>query len=75
MTYEELNLVYKFLYNEIGYYKFEQIMKSFMPHTSTGYIDEKWELFQRNLAGFLATYDKRFFNEVMKQIKETNYSG
>jgi len=75
MTYEELNIVFKFCYNQINYDLFETALKEVVPYTTSEYIDEKWTQWNRDQMGFLATYDKKFYNFVMNQIETTNYKG
>ena len=75
MKYEELNIIYKYLYNKVSYDEFSQALKAVVPHAEDIYIDEKWELYKRDMGGFLATFDKEFFNAIIKQIEESGYKG
>ena len=76
MTYEDLNIAHKYVYNRIGSIEFADTMRfAFGDHLTDGYIEEKWQSFQLSPVQFLASFDKKFFDAIMQEIKNLNYKG
>ena len=75
MNYKEFNIFYKYLYNRMNYYEFVDAMRNTTAYTSDSYIDEKWEQFKRDMVGFTATYDEKFFEYIKDKIEKENYKG
>jgi len=75
MTYKELNILHKYVYNRVDYVMFSKAMKECIPYCSDEYIQGKWDMFIKSPIQFTASFDKRFFNYFIKLIYETNYKG
>ena len=73
--YNEYRIIYKYLYNGVHYDVFKEALLAAVPHASSDYIHEKWQFFQRDMAGFTATFDEKFYNKIISNIKETQYRG
>ena len=77
MTYEKMNIFHKFLYNEVDYNVFNEIIceSSHIPVLHSMYIDEKWNQYQKSPIQFAASFDEKFFNVAYTKMKDTNYKG
>lgn len=75
MTYQELKLFNKYLWNRGNKDLFTKAMKEFLPHTTQSYIDKNWEQFRNSPIQFIATYDEKFYNIVYSYMIEDNYKG
>jgi len=74
MTYNEANIIHKFLYNQVDKNKFYELMLKTDSFFTKPYMDEKWKNYQDNMHSFTFTWES-FFNEVVKDINNTNYKG
>ena len=74
MSYKDLQIFYKYLYNKMDLYNFSVMMKDTIHATDNKYIEEKWQAFQRDLFGFIIQ-DISFFNWVKEQIFLEDYKG
>jgi len=74
MTYKEINILHKYLYNKVDEHKFEELMLKTDTFFNDSYINGKWENFKVNMHAFTFTWES-FFNEVVKDIENTKYEG
>jgi hypothetical protein len=75
MTYDEFNLFMTFLWNRVDRKKFAELLEEAIGRKpDNGYIDEKWEQFQRCPGHFVQGY-KQFFKAAMSSMKAINYKG
>ncbi len=75
ITYQELNILQKFIDNIVDYYYFkEQISKTYVMEYE---IENRWEKFRENGIQFLTSGQagEGLFNKIMMDIKEKNYKG
>jgi hypothetical protein len=74
MSYEELEVLYKFCYNRMNYDLFHKIMKQ--RYADDGYIEEKWGLFRNDYFGFIVSRGETvLFDGIVKEINRINYKG
>ena len=74
MTYQEINLIHRFVYNQMDYGLFSEVLSSSI-NCDEGYTKEKWGYFQRCPMQFTASFSTDFFEAVQKQIKKQHYKG
>lgn len=75
MTYKELNLFHKYIYNKVDYELFALALNSTVPYAMSGYIAEKWDQFQKHPLQFIASYDEKMFNFLYKLMQSEDYKG
>lgn len=72
---KDFEIIYKFLFNRVDYDKFKEFMERGLNRKlDDGYLNEKWNEFIRNVAGFAVSY-KSFLIEVIDEIEKTGYEG
>ena len=75
MTTDNMIIIGKYVLNNVNKDKFNKLMNDGVGHKlSDSYLKEKWEAFYTNQLSFLVCY-KEFTEEVIKEIKKTNYKG
>ena len=72
--YKNFNTLFKFCYNQIDYGVFESIMEEAYSNTDSGYIKDKWDMFQDNMFSFLVQY-RNFYLRTKEVIAELHYEG
>ena len=75
MTYQELNVFSKYVFNKVDKDVFVVALKSFIPHVSTSYVDGKWGVFQEHPMIFIGTFDEGLFNYLYNSMVEESYKG
>jgi len=77
MTYQELNMLHKYLWNEVDSERFAILLGTSIPNTplSNKYIDQKWQEFQRGPIQFAASFSTSFFNAALIHMNKINYKG
>ena len=75
MSYEELQILYKYLYNNVDSREFAKAVRACVPQADTAYCDDKWYEFRNNHIGFVVLYGEDIFNYFQNKIKEINYKG
>ena len=74
MTFEELDLFYKFCYNQIDFNKFVEFMTEVYPDKH--YVIPLWDDFSKNLIGFIiGRKETHLFNRIWEEIIKTKYTG
>jgi len=72
---KEFEVIYKYLFNRIDFEKFKEFMeRALNKEVGDSYIEEKWQSFIRNPAGFAASF-KSFLVEVIDEMEKINYKG
>jgi len=75
MTYEELNRLNKYMYNQVDYNDFCKGLEAVVPNVEKGYADEKWDIFRKSPIQFTATYHRRFCDYFIYKMNKENYKG
>ena len=75
LTYTDLNIFYKFVYNRVDYAMFSEAIKASVPHAQDSYISEKWDSYKSDMIGFLATFEEETFNFLRDEITKRGYRG
>ena len=74
MTFDELNVLVKFISNRVDYYKFrDMILKRY---DDEGYIEPLWISFRDNPTMFIVgRHETELFDLIQAEIKEIGYKG
>jgi len=75
IKYSELNILTKYVYNNVDYEMFDKALRSYMPNINDSYVMEKWKMFQKAQMNFVGTFDKKFFYFIYNKMIEQNYKG
>lgn len=76
ISWEDFQLMEKYLHNRVDKGEFHSILTEGLGRElDDGYIDEKWIAFQRNQMVFISRYDRKVYDIIIRDIKETGYTG
>jgi len=74
IIFDELNILQKYFYNQVGYFEFEEAMMTV--YNDKQYIEPLWSQFQKNAIGFLvARSERKVFEYFQNKINEIGYKG
>ena len=75
MTYDEFNLFITFLWNQISYKEFKELLEIAIGRDlDEGYIEEKWKNFQHCPPQFVQGFED-FFEAAMAAMEAIDYKG
>jgi hypothetical protein len=75
LSYEDLELFYKFCINRVDYSFFKKIMMDVYPG-SEKYVDDKWPAFRNDPIGFIiGRREIELFSMISGAIEEIGYEG
>jgi len=75
IEHEQLSLLYKFVYNVMDYKMFALLLEQSVGLLSHSYCEEKWDLFKKDMIGFLVAYDSNFLHTINLEIIRLKYEG
>jgi hypothetical protein len=75
MTYKEYDLFIKFLWNQVNYKEFKELLEMAIGHDlEEGYAQEKWKNFQNCPPQFVQGFE-RFFEATVAAMEAIDYKG
>ncbi len=75
LSYEDLNVFYKFCANRINYNIFKHMMMDIYPG-SEKYVEDKWPAFRNDPIGFIIGRGEiKLFSMITGLIDESDYKG
>lgn len=74
LNYDDLNILQKYLYNQVNYSVFLEGMMTI--YNDENYIEPLWHQFQANGIGFIISRSERkLFDWLLNRIETENYKG
>ena len=77
LNYKNTNLFHKYLWNKVDLELFKTHLHNSLDniYLYDGYINEKWDQFQKSPIQFAVSFEPAFFNACFAHMHEIDYKG